>query len=260
MSDMESRITDADAELLLAGTPPEGRPGLEELAAAIAAFRSETVEATPRPSAELAARLSVPHDALSSAPAASGASPGGSETDSPVPGSRTRPVVAIALAAEPASRFGVAARTAVGVGALLLGIAVAGAAGALPGRVQDVFDGLVSTVIPSDDDEAVNVDEEPVVDDESVHEEEPGSDEEPGADEEPGPDEEPGSDDLAPEESASGDGGDESESRSDGDGEPGHGEEPEEDAEPEEPDQDAGEESRESESDLGWVSDSDRGD
>lgn len=229
---MKNRITDADAELLLAGRAPEGRPGLEELAAAVTAFRSATAKATPRPSPEMAARLDVPQDELMSARATSpGTSSRRFETDSPAPRARMRSVGAIARATERVSLFGLAARVAVGVGALLLGITVAGAAGALPGGVQDAFDDLVSMVIPSDgDDKPVIIDEEPAVDDESVGGEESGGD------------------DLVPEGPASGD-GEVSESPSDDDAKPGDGEEPDGVSEPDEPDEGAGDEESESDSD-----------
>ncbi|WP_309708209.1 hypothetical protein [Pseudolysinimonas sp.] len=237
MSDMKNRITDADAELLLAGRAPEGLPGSEELAAAVTAFRSATVEAIPRPSAELAARLSVADDELFSARATSpDTSSPRFETDSP--GARTRDADANERAAERVSRFGLAARVAVGVGALLLGITVAGAAGALPGGVQDAFDDLVSTVTPGDDDDKpVIIDEEPAVDDESVDGEESGGD------------------DLVPGEPAPDD-GEETESPSD-DADVGDGEESDGDSESDEPDEDAGEEEPDTDSSDSDSSDTD---
>lgn len=191
MSDMKNRITHADAEQLLAGRTPEGRPGLAVLAAALTEFRSATIDTTPQPSTELATRLAANRD-VDAAPT-------------------------IARAGERVSRFGLAARVAVGVVALLLGVTIAGAAGALPGGVQDAFDDLVSTVIPGGDDGPAILDEDPA-----------------------------DGDDVRPEEDSSP--GDEAGSPSE-DAEPGDGEEPEGDQESGEPDEDPGDDEPESDSD-----------
>lgn len=199
---MKNRITDAEAELLLAGRTPEGRPGFGELAASVAALRSAAFETAPRPSVELAARLGVPHEELVSAMATStAASSKRFAADSSVAVARTPRGSAISRVVERVSGFGLAARIAAGVGAFLLGITAAGAAGALPGGMQDAFDDLVSTVIPIDDDaEIVIIDEQPTVNDESV---DGGSDESGGDEVAPG--EETSPDDSDEAESPSGD-------------------------------------------------------
>lgn len=181
---MKNRITNDEVELLLAGRTPEGRPGFGELAAVVAALRSEAFETAPRPSDELAARLGVPHEELVSAATSTAGSSKRLAGDSSVAVARTPRSSAIARVVERVSGFGLAARIAAGVGALLLGIGAAGAAGALPGGMQDAFDDLVSTVIPIEHDaEVVIIDEQPTVDDESV---DGGSDESGGDEVAPG--------------------------------------------------------------------------
>ncbi len=170
---MKNRITDHEAELLLAGRTPEGRPDFGELAASVASFRSAAFETVPRPSAALADRLGLPQDALVAAMATStAASSGRVAADAP----------SAALAAEAprtgvirglrerVAGFGLATKIAAGVGALALGITATGAAGALPGAMQDAFDDIVSAVISVERDvegdaDVVVVDEESSVED-----------------------------------------------------------------------------------------------
>ena len=144
------RITDADASALVTGRTPADRPDLEELAMSLTEFRAASFELSPRPSAELAARLdlanatgiSVLNEAADAAtiettvPAASGRAP------------RRGLVVRV---------FTWFAGLGLGV-KILLGTAVVaaaatgvGAAGALPPGAQDAFDQVVSTVVPTDE-------------------------------------------------------------------------------------------------------------
>ncbi len=136
-------ITDAEAQRLLNGDVPDGRPEFAELAASIADVRHHVMRAEPTPSAALAARLE-------------------------------RPTLGVSVGAEPTSPkgikkmvasiagLGIAAKVAAASGVLALGLAGVGAAGALPGPAQDAFDDVVSTIVMTEDEGAV---EECTVDD-----------------------------------------------------------------------------------------------
>jgi hypothetical protein len=121
-------ITDTEAQQLLSGTTPAGRPELSAFAASIADVRRDAAHlAAPQPSVALAARLERP------ALGASEARRNG-----------------VTTAASPIARFGIAAKIAAAVGVLALGLLGVGAAGALPGAAQDAFDGVVSTLTPTE--------------------------------------------------------------------------------------------------------------
>lgn len=135
-------ITDAEAQRLLNGDAPDGRPELAELAASIAEVRHYAKRAEPTPSAALAARLEQPTLGVSV----------GAEPTSPQ--GIKKMVASIA-------GLGLAAKVAAATGVLALGLAGVGAAGALPGPAQDAFDDVVSTIIVTDDE---SVDDDGVVD------------------------------------------------------------------------------------------------
>ncbi len=136
----EYRISDDTAEALLRGEAPEGRHDLAAVAKAVAAFRSASFEAPPRPTAavalrldlERAARLSIDRQHASTAAVAHPI-----EVSTPRRGRRKVAFGAIAglgLAAKIA--IGAAAAAAVGV----TGVGAAGAVGALPAPAQEVFE------------------------------------------------------------------------------------------------------------------------
>lgn len=126
-------ITDAEAQRLLSGDVPDGRPELAELAASIADVRQHVMRAEPTPSAALAARLEQPTLGVSV----------GAEPTSPK--GIKKMVASIA-------GLGIAAKVAAASGVLALGLAGVGAAGALPGPAQDAFDDVVSTIVVTEDD------------------------------------------------------------------------------------------------------------
>lgn len=129
----EHTITDAEAQQLLSGATPEGRPELAELAASITVVRREASQlAAPQPSAALAARLEQP---------ALGVSVGAEPT----------PLKGIKKMAASLAGLSLAAKLAAATGVLALGLTGVGAAGALPGPAQEAFDGVVSTLIPTED-------------------------------------------------------------------------------------------------------------
>ena len=144
-------ITDAEAQQLLSGATPEGRPELAELAASIADVRRDASQlVAPQPSAALAARLDQP---------ALGVSAGAEPT----------PLKGIKKMAASIAGLGLAAKLAAATGVLALGLTGVGAAGALPGPAQDAFDGVVSSFTVTED-EVVDdgAAEECVVDDGTV--------------------------------------------------------------------------------------------
>lgn len=178
MNEMSKRISDHDIERLLAGQTPEGRPELADVAASIAEFRSVAHEAVPQPSAALLARLDLPVSvgAASVAVSAAGAT-------APLPQSVTS-TAAPADAERSDSRginkmfewiagLGLAAKITAGTGALALSLAGVGAAGALPGPLQEAFDSAVTTTV-----EEETTEEEVVVEDEIVEDDAEGAVEE----------------------------------------------------------------------------------
>lgn len=129
-------ITDAEAERLLAGTTPEGRPELQMLAASIADVRAVSPVAAPQPSAALAARLESPVPTLGAA-------------------AEVEPARGIKKMVASIAGLGVAAKVAAASGVLalgLVGVGAAGAAGALPAPAQEVFDDVITTVLVTEDD------------------------------------------------------------------------------------------------------------
>ena len=130
-------ITDAEAQRLLRGDVPDGRPELADLAASIADVRHHVMRAEPTPSAALAARLEQPTLGVSV----------GSE---PTPPKGIKKMVASIAG------LGIAAKVAAASGVLALGLAGVGAAGALPGPAQEAFDVVVSTIVVTEDEGVVD--------------------------------------------------------------------------------------------------------
>lgn len=147
---MKSRITDHEAELLLTGRIPQGRPDLGELAASVATFRSVAFQTVPQPTAALADRLGLSEEALAAAmpPFAADSTDRGPVT---APDLERRHAGILSGMGTRLAGLGLAAKIAAGVGALALGVTVTGAAGALPGVVQEAFDEIVSAVIAVED-------------------------------------------------------------------------------------------------------------
>lgn len=174
MDEMSKRISDHDIERLLAGETPQGRPELADVAASLAEFRAVAHEAVPQPSAALLARLDLPVSvgAASVAVSAAGAT-------APLPQS-VASTAAPADAERSDSRgitqmfewiagLGLAAKITAGTGALALGLAGVGAAGALPGPLQAAFDSAVTTTV-----EGETTEEEVIVEDEIVEDDAEG--------------------------------------------------------------------------------------
>ena len=136
---MNERISDAAAEAVLRGHVPAGSPELAPVAEAVAALRTVSFEAPPRPSADLALRLDLERAARLStdrqhASTAVVAQPVAASTPR-----RGRRRVALGAFAG----LGLAAKITIGaVAAAAVGVAGAGAAGAvggLPAPAQEVF-------------------------------------------------------------------------------------------------------------------------
>ncbi|MBX9472997.1 hypothetical protein [Microcella sp.] len=125
-------FTDAEAQQLLSGETPAGRPELAGLAASIADVRRASLEVAPQPSVALASYLEQP---------ALGVSAGAEPT-------RLKGIKKMVASI---AGLGIAAKVAAASGVLVLGLAGVGAAGALPGPAQDAFDDVVSTIIVTDD-------------------------------------------------------------------------------------------------------------
>ncbi len=173
MSEMSKRITDHDLERVLAGQTPVGRPELADVAASLAAFRAAAHEAAPQPSAALLARLDLP---ASTGAAAIELSPAGATARSSMTDTVT--VATAQRVARPATRgrtrmlefitgLSLAAKITAGTGALALSLAGVGAAGALPGPLQEAFDSAVTATVGAESTEEV-VEEEVVVEEEGV--------------------------------------------------------------------------------------------
>lgn len=125
-------ITDAEAQQLLSGETPAGRPELDSLAASISDVRRASLEVAPQPSEALAAYLEQPALGVSA-------------------GTEPTPLKGIKKMVAPFSGLGIAAKIAAATGVLALGITGVGAAGALPGGAQQAFDDVVSTIVPSEE-------------------------------------------------------------------------------------------------------------
>ncbi len=135
------RITDDDAAVVMRGQEPEARDDLAVVAHAVAAFRRDSLEPPPRPSAARAARLDLERVARLT-PSADGQYATTSATAPAnrvsTPGTRRRRVALSGFMG-----LGLAAKIAIGAGAAALvgvgGAGAAGAAGVLPEDAQVVF-------------------------------------------------------------------------------------------------------------------------
>ncbi len=145
-------ITDAEAQQLLSGETPAGRPELTALAASIADVRRVSLDGAPQPSAALAAYLEQP---------ALGVSAGAEPT-------RLKGIKKMVASF---AGLGLAAKLAAATGVLALGLTGVGAAGALPGPAQQAFDDVVSTIVPTEDTVDEGIVDECVVDDGVVDDE-----------------------------------------------------------------------------------------
>ncbi|MDO9591029.1 MAG: hypothetical protein Q7J04_07810, partial [Microcella sp.] len=121
-------ITDVEAQQLLAGVTPEGRPELAELAASIAEVRHSSRQVAPQPTAALMAQLERPTLVGSV-------------------GAESTPAKGIKKMLAAIAGLGIAAKVAAATGVLALGLTGVGAAGALPGPAQEAFDGVVSSFV-----------------------------------------------------------------------------------------------------------------
>lgn len=130
------RITDDEAAALLRGETPGARADLADLADSIAQFRAAAFETTPRPSAELLARLNV-KDASSSAVA------------TPVAAISRRKRVRRMVSWF--AGLGVLAKIALGSGVALAAVTTAGATGVLPAGAQEAFNTVVSVVTTTEE-------------------------------------------------------------------------------------------------------------
>jgi len=163
---MSKRISDIEAEQLLAGMIPAGHPELTDLAAAIGGVRARAeFAAAPVPTAVLLARLEgktiVPISITGEATAASRST---AASLSPLAVRRAALIEGVRKMFEWIAGIGLASKIAIGAGVVLLATAGVGAAGALPGPAQSAFDTIVSTVTGTDD-SAPYVDDESDVDD-----------------------------------------------------------------------------------------------
>ncbi len=136
---MNERISDTAAEAVLRGRVPAGSPELAPVAEALAALRTVSFEAPPRPSADLALRLDLERAARLSTDRQHAST---TVVAQPVTAStprRGRRRVALGAFAG----LGLAAKITIGaVAAAAVGVAGAGAAGAvggLPAPAQEVF-------------------------------------------------------------------------------------------------------------------------
>lgn len=136
----EPRLADTEADRLLAGRPLEGRPDLDALAELLDRTRTLS-RSSVEPSPALAALL---RDGLD--PAATGRP----VVDVPVFGAGTASRAVGWRRAGRLAGLTVAAKVALGSGVALAGVASAGAAGVLPGAVQDRVDSVVRSVNPFD--------------------------------------------------------------------------------------------------------------
>ncbi len=149
---MHKRLTDHDAQHLMSGEIPPGRPDLADLAAAMSELRGSSWAAVaPQPSSELAQILNGRSAAPVSVREAEGA---------PI----SRPVAATAPASAVAklttgvrkmitwpSGLELPSKIALGAGLFAFAVSGVGAAGALPGPAQPAFDHLVATATDADD-------------------------------------------------------------------------------------------------------------
>ena len=128
------RISERDAEAVLAGHAPAARSDLASLADSIAEFRAAAFEVPAQPSADLASRLG---------PLGGSKISSHTETQPTIGVSRERVTMFSWIAG-----LGLVAKIALGAGVAVAATAGAGAAGVLPTGAQDAFNTVVSTVVP----------------------------------------------------------------------------------------------------------------
>ncbi|MFN4001720.1 hypothetical protein [Microcella sp.] len=174
---MSKRIDDTEAEQLLAGMTPAGRPELRDLADALGSVRTSALAvAAPQPNERLVARLEGQALApISITGVADVATPSTAGTASHAV-RRPAFIEGVRSMMEWISGVSLTSKIAIGMGVVVFGVTGVGAAGALPGPAQSAFDTIVSTVTGSepevDDDPAPFVDDESDVDDDPVRQEE----------------------------------------------------------------------------------------
>jgi hypothetical protein len=126
------RISDDDAEALLRGDASGVSPELAALAKSLTEFRASAFAPAAQPSAALLARL---------------------EADAPVPAGAISRKRRVRRMLSWFTGLGVLAKIVLGSTVAAAAVTGAGAAGALPGGAQDVFNTVVSVVVPATDDE-----------------------------------------------------------------------------------------------------------
>ena len=126
------RISDDEVEALLRGDAAGVSPELAALAESLIEFRAAAFATTAQPSAAVLARL---------------------EADAPVPAGAISRKKRVRKMVSWFAGLGVLAKIILGSTVAAAAVAGAGAAGALPGGAQDVFDTVVSVVVPATDDE-----------------------------------------------------------------------------------------------------------
>lgn len=177
MNEMSKRIDDTEAEQLLAGMTPAGRPELRDLADAIGSVRMTAQAVTaPQPNERLVARLEG--QTLAPISITDEAGVAASSTAGQASHAVRRPafIEGVRSMFQWISGISLTSKIAVGMGVVVFGVTGVGAAGALPGPAQSAFDTIVSTVSGTesevDDDPAPYVDDESDVDDDPVRQEE----------------------------------------------------------------------------------------
>jgi hypothetical protein len=128
---MTRRLSDHDITRILDGAPPAGAIEYCDVARAIAEFRVLAHEAVPTPSAALLSRLDLPVRADLSSPAPLTLEP--APADSQGHQKEYLPMF------DKIPHVRLAAIISATTGALVLGLAGAGAAGALPGGLQEIY-------------------------------------------------------------------------------------------------------------------------
>lgn len=173
MSEMEKRVSDREADALIAGQTPAGRPELGDLATMMSDLRSVS-RSVPAPlSSEafhdrldnhLVGSLSMNDDAISVSSPIAAAAPAR-------PGLSSAFTQGVRKMMAWLAGLGLASKIALGTGVVVVAASGVGAAGALPGPVQGAFDTIVSTVTGNDDE----LDDDParVDDDESDVDDDP---------------------------------------------------------------------------------------
>lgn len=124
------RITDTDAAAVMGGTAPADRPDLADVATALSEFRGAVFMSLPQPSTELRERLDA-------------GAPGGASTQLAHEGITRASAGGARRRDARRARRKVGAIIALAVVGSLVTVTSAGAAGVLPGGVQEVFDVVV---------------------------------------------------------------------------------------------------------------------